>query len=90
MVMSILVSAGMGVVTATSTCVVLSVAPGKGVMQKLLLLELEVVACCACSFCAGLVLAGSGVPGGVVLGLLIEVKILWSGSRVRSICVGAG
>ena len=50
MVMSTLVSAGMGVVTATSTCVVLSVAPGRGVMQKLLLLELGAVACCACNF----------------------------------------
>ena len=92
MVMSILVSAGMGVVTATSTCVVLGVAPGRGVMQKLLLLELEVVACCGCCFCAGLVLAGSGVPGGVDLDLLRDVRILCgaeSGRRVRWICSGA-
>ena len=81
MVTSILVSAGMGVDTATSTCVVPSLAPGRGDMLKLLLLELCPVGMC---------LAGTGVPGGVVLGLLMEVKILWSGSRVRSICVLAG
>ena len=75
MMMSTLVSAGMGVVTATSTCVVLSAAPGRAVMQKLLL-ELEAVACCACGVCAGMVLAGSGVHGGVVVGLLREAKIL--------------
>ena len=75
MVTSTLVSAGMGVVTTTSTCAVLSAVPGRAVMRKLLL-ELEALACCACGFCAGMVLAGSGVPGGVVLGLLREVKIL--------------
>ena len=89
--MSTLVSAGVGVVTATCTCAVLSAEPGRAVMPKLLL-ELDAIACCACDFCAGLVLAGSGVPGGVDLDLFKDVKILCgaeSGRRVRWICTGA-
>ena len=75
MMMSTLVSAGMGVVTMTSTCAVLSAVPGRAVMLKLLL-ELEALAGCACGFCAGMGLGGSAVPGCVVLGLLRDVKIL--------------
>ena len=37
MMMSTLVSAGVGVVTATCTCAVLSAEPGRAVMPKLLL-----------------------------------------------------
>ena len=81
MVMSTLVSADVGVDTATSTCVVPSPAPGRGDMLKLLLLELWPV---------GMVLAGTGVPGGVVFGLLMDDRILWSGARVRSSCSLAG
>ena len=91
MVMSTLVSAGVGVVTATCTCAVLSAEPGRAVMPTLLM-ELDAIACCACDLCAGLVLAGSGVPGGVDLDLLRDVKILCgaaSGWRVRWICAGA-
>ena len=84
-VMSTLVSAGVGVVTATCTCAVQSADPGRAVMPNLLL-ELDAIACCACDSCAGLVLAGSGVPGGVDLDLLRDVRILRgaeSGRRVR-------
>ena len=91
MMMSTLVSAGVGVVTATCTCAVLSAEPGRVVMPNLLL-ELDAIACRACDFCAGVVLAGSGVPGGVDLDLLREVKILCgaeSGWRVRWVCAGA-
>ena len=76
MVTSILVSAGVGVDTATSTCVVPSPAPGRGDMLKLLLLELWPVGMC---------LAGTGVLGGVVFGLLMDDRILRYGSRVRSL-----
>ena len=81
MMMSTLVSAGMGVVTMTSTCAALGAVPGRVAMRKLLL-ELEALAGCACAFCAGMDSGGSGFSG----------KILWgagSGSPVRSICAGA-
>ena len=91
MVMSTLVSAGVGVVAATCTCAVASAEPGR-VDNAKLLLEFERMACRACGLSAGLVLAGSGVFGGVDLALLREVKILCgaeSGRRVRCGCAGA-
>jgi len=91
MMMSTLVSAGVGVVTATCTSAVPNAEPGRVDMAKLLL-ELDAIACRACGLSAGMVLAGSGVPGGVDLDLLREVKILCgaeSGWRVRWICAGA-
>ena len=86
--MSTLVSAGIGVVTVTSTCAAPGMVPDKVVIRKLLL-ELEALADCACVFGAGNALRGSEVPGCGVLGL-VDMN-LWgagSGSLVRSICTG--
>ena len=79
--MSTLVSAVVGVEAATSTCAVPRPASGIGDRLKLLLLELWPV---------GMVLAGTGVPGGVVFGLLMDDRIWWSVARVRSSCSLAG
>ena len=78
--MSTLVSAGMGVVTMTSTCAVLGAVPCRVAMRKLLL-ELEALAGCACGFCAGMGLGGSDFSGKNLRGG-------GSGSPVRSICAG--
>ena len=75
MVTSILVCAGMGVDAVISTSAVPSPDPGKVDMRKLLLLA---------AWPVGMCLAGTGVPGGVVFGLLMDVRNLWSGSRVLS------
>ena len=91
MVMSTLVSVGVGVVAVTCTCAEASAEPGR-VGKAKLLLELEGVACRACGLSGGLVLAGSGVFGGVALALLTEVRILWaaeSDRRVWRVCAGA-
>ena len=59
--MSTLVSAGMGVVTVTSTCAALGTAPVRVVILKLLL-ELDALVDRACCCDAGIALLGSGVP----------------------------
>jgi len=56
--MSTLVSAGIGVVTVTSTCAALGAVPDKVVIRKLLL-ELEALADCACVFGAGIALGAA-------------------------------
>ena len=65
--MSTLVSAGMGVVTVTSTCAALGTAPVRVVILKLLL-ELDALVDRACCCGAGIALEGSGVPVCGVLG----------------------
>ena len=65
--MSTLVSAGVGVVTVTSTCAALGTAPAREVMLKLLLgLDALVDRACCCG--AGIALEGSRSPVCGVLG----------------------
>ena len=85
MVMSILVSVGVGVVAVTCTCAEASAEPGR-VGKATLLLELEGVACRACGLSGGLVLAGSGVFGGVDLALLRADRMLSAVSGWRAWC----
>ena len=61
--MSTLVSAGMGVVTVTSTCAALGTAPVRVVILKLLL-ELDALVGRACCCDGGIALLGSGAPIG--------------------------
>ena len=86
--MSTLVSAGMFVVTVTSTCAALGTAPVRVVIWKLLL-ELDALVDRACCCGAGIALKGSGVPVCGVLALGgTKTWGVGSGSRVRSTCSG--
>ena len=86
--MSTLVSAGMGVVTLTSTCAALGTAPVRVVIWKLLV-ELDALVDRACCCGAGIALTSHEVPVCGVLGFGgMKTWDVGSGSRVRSTCSG--